>query len=121
MTYNIYYIPKVLLVVSYFQNLCENILMTNKIIAPCNKGLTHNQCCEKKALELMNYPVSLDTCYNYTYNNYSNILFECKEEEIETRVNGWSVFGMFVIIFSITGGVIIYMYFRKQGVVYNHF
>jgi len=122
MTYNIFYIPKVLLVVSYFQNACENVLMTNEIIAPCTPEMTHLQCCQNKAIDFMKKNITLDKCYNESYANYTHMSFDCTKEEIEMKVNGWHIFGALVLIaFSIIILVVIYdNYCKTKTVLYNN-
>jgi hypothetical protein len=122
MTYNIFYIPKVLLVVSYFQNVCQNVLMKNEIIAPCTAEMTHIQCCEDKAIDFMKKNITLDKCYNESYANYTHMSFDCTEETLETRVNGWHVFGSLVLVtFSIMLLVILFNKYCKTKIVqYNN-
>tara|TARA_B110000285_G_C14765955_1_gene441721 strand:+ start:211 stop:582 length:372 start_codon:yes stop_codon:yes gene_type:complete len=122
MTYNIFYIPKVLLVVSYFQNACQNVLMKNEIIAQCTPEMTHIQCCKDKALDFIKKNITLDKCYNESYANYTYMSFNCIDETIESRVNGWHVFGSLVLItFSIMLLVVIYYrYYKTKTVVYNN-
>jgi len=117
-----FYIPKILLVVSYFQNACENVLMKNEIIAPCTSEMTNIQCCQDKAIDFMKKNITLDKCYNETYSTYTYMSFDCMEENIEMKVNGWHIFGSFVlIVFSMIILVVIYdRYCKTKTILYNN-